>query len=72
MMHLGPEMAGMPAALVGLFRVDDCDAAARPRDRARRHRDDAGRTRPAGRFAILTVPQGGAFSIIKTDPDYTP
>jgi hypothetical protein len=27
---------------------------------------------PAGRFAILTDPQGGAFSIIKTDPDYTP
>jgi predicted enzyme related to lactoylglutathione lyase len=71
MMHLGPEMAGMPPHWSVYFEVDDCDAAA---DRAialgatEMMRQDS----PAGRFAILTDPQGGAFSIIKTDPDYTP
>jgi uncharacterized protein len=68
---IGPELAGMPPHWSVYFEVDDCDATA---DRAvalgatEMMRQDS----PAGRFAILTDPQGGNFSIIKTDPDYAP
>jgi predicted enzyme related to lactoylglutathione lyase len=73
MMKIAPEMAvmGMKPHWSVYFEVDDADSAA---DRAIEHgasetlRQDS----PAGRFAILTDPQGGGFSIIKSDPDYTP
>lgn len=51
------------------FEVDDVDAIA---DKAlslgatQSLRDDS----PAGRFAALVDPQGGAFSIVKTNPDF--
>jgi predicted enzyme related to lactoylglutathione lyase len=73
MMKIMPEMAsmGMQPHWSIYFEVDDTDSAA---SRAIDHgatevlRQDS----PAGRFAILTDPQGGSFSIIKTDPDYQP
>jgi len=73
MMKIAPEMVamGMQPHWSVYFEVDDADASA---DKAVRLgateilRQDS----PAGRFAVLTDPQGGGFSIIKTDPDYTP
>lgn len=69
-MQIGPDMPGMPPHWSLYFAVDDCDAVA---DKAvelgatELLRNDS----PAGRFAILTDPQGGGFSIIKNNPDFS-
>src|SRR5262245_36331805 len=62
-MAIGAEHGPMPSHWSVYFAVDDCDAAA---DTAmelggsQMLREDS----PAGRFAILTDPQGGSFSLI--------
>lgn len=70
-MPFDPTMPVMPSQWSVYFAVDDCDATharalelgattvAPPQDS------------PAGRFAMLTDPQGGAFSIIKNNPNFT-
>jgi predicted enzyme related to lactoylglutathione lyase len=68
---IGPELGDMPPHWSVYLEVDDCDATADQaigRGATEMVRQDS----PAGRFAMLTDPQGGNFSIIKTDPDYTP
>jgi uncharacterized protein len=68
-MAISPDMGPMPSHWSVYFAVDDCDAAA---DKAvelgatEMMRHDS----PAGRFAILTDPQGGKFGIIKNNPDF--
>ena len=68
-MPIGPEHGPMPSHWTVYFTVEDCDAVA---DHAAKLgggemlRDDS----PAGRFAFLTDPQGGAFSIIQPNPDF--
>jgi predicted enzyme related to lactoylglutathione lyase len=73
MMKIAPEMTamGMKPHWSVYFEVDDADSAAA---RAIEHgaTETLREESPAGRFAILTDPQGGSFSIIKSDPDYTP
>ncbi|HEY2947251.1 MAG TPA: VOC family protein [Micromonosporaceae bacterium] len=69
-MEIRPEWGPMPSHWSIYFEVDNCDAIA---DQAvqlggtEMTRQDS----PAGRFANLADPQGGAFSIIKTDPDFS-
>ena len=69
-MQIGPEMGSMPSMWNVYFEVDDTDATA---DKAVRlgatemMRQDS----PAGRFAVLVDPQGAAFSIIHSNPDFS-
>jgi uncharacterized protein len=70
-MATSPENAGIPPHWSVYFAVDDCDTVA---DKAielganEMLRQDS----PAGRFAILTDPQGGTFCLIQNNPDFTP
>jgi predicted enzyme related to lactoylglutathione lyase len=69
-MQIRPDWGPMPAHWSVYFAVDDCDATA---DRA----IELGATEmmrmdsPAGRFASLSDPQGGSFSIIRNDPNFS-
>jgi predicted enzyme related to lactoylglutathione lyase len=69
-MPLGADQSGMPPHWLIYFAVDDCDRVA---DRAVQLgatevvRQDS----PAGRFAMLVDPQGGEFSIITNNPDFS-
>lgn len=69
-MQIRPEWGPMPSTWSVYFAVDDCDTTA---DLAislgatEMLRQDS----PAGRFATLTDPQGGRFSIIKNNPNFS-
>lgn len=70
-MQADPAWGLMPSHWMVYFEVDDCD---RVHDKAL----ELGATTvaapqdiPAGRFAVLTDPQGGQFSIIKANPDFS-
>jgi predicted enzyme related to lactoylglutathione lyase len=53
------------------FAVDDCDAVyAKALDQGARSTVEP-QDSPAGRFAILTDPQGGSFAIIRTEPNFS-
>ncbi|HEY3009753.1 MAG TPA: VOC family protein [Micromonosporaceae bacterium] len=69
-MQVRPEWGPMPSHWSIYFEADDCDAVA---DEAVQlgGTESARQDSPAGRFANLVDPQGGAFSIIKTDPDFS-
>ncbi len=70
-MPIPAEMSRMPSHWSAYFAVEDCNATA---DRAvslggsEVLREDS----VAGRFAVLTDPQGASFSILQPDPDYRP
>lgn len=70
-MQISPDMGPMSPHWSVFFAVEDCDDAA---DRAVRlgATEQVRADSPAGRFAVLTDPQGGGFSIIKVDPDFSP
>ncbi|SCG67142.1 VOC family protein [Micromonospora inositola] len=69
-LQIRPDWGPMPSQWSVYFAVDDCDATA---DLAislgatEKLRQDS----PAGRFATLIDPQGGVFSIIKNDPNFS-
>jgi uncharacterized protein len=70
-MTASPDNADKPAHWSVYFAVDDCDAVA---DKAielgatEMMRQDS----PAGRFAVLSDPQGGTFCLIQNNPDFSP
>ncbi|MGA8117964.1 MAG: VOC family protein [Actinocatenispora sp.] len=68
-MQISPDMGPIPPHWSVYFAVDDCDATA---DKAvgLGASEIARADSPAGRFAILTDPQGGNFSMIKNDPNF--
>jgi predicted enzyme related to lactoylglutathione lyase len=53
------------------FAVDDCDSVYAKAIELGATSVAAPRESPPGRFAILTDPQGGTFSIIKNNPDFS-
>jgi predicted enzyme related to lactoylglutathione lyase len=69
-MQMPPDMPASHSYWSVYFAVEDCDATA---DKAielgasEMLRQDS----PAGRFAILTDPQGGLFSVIRPNPDFS-
>jgi predicted enzyme related to lactoylglutathione lyase len=70
-MPIDPAWGPMPSGWSVYFSVDDCDAV---HDRAvglGAKTVSAPQDSPAGRFAMLSDPQGATFSIIKNNPDFT-
>lgn len=70
-MPLDPAWGPMPSHWSVYFAVDDCDAAFAKALELGASKVMAPHVSPAGRFAILTDPQGGSFSIIKNNPDFS-
>ncbi len=62
--------AGMPTQWSVYFAVDDADAAYAKAVELGASTIMGPEDSPAGRFAILTDPQGGMFAIIKNNPDF--
>jgi uncharacterized protein len=62
---------GMPTQWSVYFAVDDCDAVHAKAAELGATTIMGPEDSPAGRFAILTDPQGGIFSIIKNNPDFS-
>ncbi|GGJ90831.1 hydroxylase [Pilimelia anulata] len=69
-LRITPEMGDMRSAWSVFFRVEDVDAVA---DAAveRGAREIMRADVPAGRMAMLLDPQGGFFSIMNPNPDFT-
>ena len=70
-MALDPAWGPIPSGWSVYFAVDDCDATHSKALELGATTAIAPNDSPAGRFAILTDPQGGAFSIIKSNPDFS-
>jgi predicted enzyme related to lactoylglutathione lyase len=71
MMQADPAWGPMPTRWDVYFAVDDCDAVyARALDLGGVSASEP-QDSPAGRFAAITDPQGGRFSIIKNDPNFS-
>lgn len=70
-MQSDPSWGPTPTRWDVYFAVDDCDAAhARALELGGTSAIEP-RDSPAGRFAAITDPQGGRFSIIKNDPNFS-
>ena len=63
--------AGMPTQWSVYFAVDDCDAVHAKAVELGATPVMGPEDAPPGRFAILTDPQGGIFSIIRNNPDFS-
>jgi predicted enzyme related to lactoylglutathione lyase len=63
--------AGAPSYWSVYFAVDDCDATHEKALELGASEIMVPQDSPAGRFSVLADPQGGAFSIIKNDPNFT-
>jgi predicted enzyme related to lactoylglutathione lyase len=70
-MALDPAWGPMPSHWSVYFAVDDCDATFAKALQLGASEVTAPQDSPAGRFAIITDPQGGMFSIVKNNPDFT-
>ncbi|OLB73483.1 MAG: hypothetical protein AUI14_26130 [Actinobacteria bacterium 13_2_20CM_2_71_6] len=66
-----PAAEGMPTAWSVYFAVDDCDQVYAKALELGAQAVMPPQDSPPGRFAILVDPQGGAFAIIKNNPDFT-
>ncbi len=63
--------AGTPSYWTVYFAVDDCDAAHEKALELGADEVMVPQDSPAGRFSMLTDPQGGTFAIIKNNPNFT-
>ena len=70
-MQISPDMGPMPSHWSAYFAVDDCDGVA-DRALAMGATEQLRQDSEAGRFAMLTDPQGAEFSIITPNPDFHP
>jgi predicted enzyme related to lactoylglutathione lyase len=71
MMQMDPSWGSMPSAWTVYFAVDDCDATYARALELGGGTGSEPRDSPAGRFAAIVDPQGGNFSIIKNDPNFS-
>jgi uncharacterized protein len=70
-MQLDPAWGPMSSQWSIYFAVGDCDGTYAKALEVGATSIEAPQDSPAGRFAILTDPQGGKFSIIKNNPDFS-
>lgn len=70
-MPIDPAWGPMPTRWAVYFAVDDCDAVHQEALNLGATSSVPPQDSPAGRFAGLVDPQGGAFSIIRNNPDLT-
>ncbi|GHJ45832.1 putative glyoxylase CFP32 [Catellatospora sp. TT07R-123] len=70
-MPIDPAWGPMPSHWSVYFAVDDCDSAFAQALELGANKIMPPENSPAGRFAILSDPQGAGFSIIRNNPDFT-
>lgn len=70
-MPIDPAWGPMPTRWSVYFAVDDCDATYSQALSLGAMVSVPPQDSPAGRFAVLVDPQGGVFSIIKNNPDFS-